>query len=206
MIKEYSFAAKIYDPLLYFFIRPIRIAVIEILDEYREKSILDLCCGTGDQIKLLSKNGFKNLHCLDMSEAMLKVARKNNSQIKFYQEDATKTSFSDESFDLIIISFAIHEKNRITQKNFIKETYRLIKSDGVILVVDYDFNEKTTKLVKIAINIIERIAGKNHFNNFKNYIKNQGLLSLIQANKFKELKNKKKTFKGVSIFLYQKNY
>ena len=170
MKSEYDFIAKIYDPVLYLVLKPIRIAVMNVLLKYKEKSILDLCCGTGNQLKLLSRNGFKDLHCLDISNPMLEIARKNDSRIKIYNEDATKTNFENESFDIVLISFALHKKDRSTQESFIKEAHRLIKKDGFILIVDYNFDNKTAKLVKIGINIIERIAGKEHYNNFKGYI------------------------------------
>ena len=204
MKNEYDFIAKIYDPVLYLVLKPIRIAVMNVLLKYKEKSILDLCCGTGNQLKLLSRNGFKDLHCLDISNPMLEIARKNDSRIKIYNEDATKTNFENESFDIVIISFALHEKDRNTQKSFINEAHRLIKKDGFILVVDYDFDNKTPKLVKIGISIIERIAGKEHYNNFKGYIRNNGLLSLINKDKFKLIKAHKRLFNGVVISRYQK--
>ena len=204
MKSEYDFIAKIYDTVLYLAIKPIRIAVMNVLLKYKEKSILDLCCGTGNQLKLLSRNGFKDLHCLDISNPMLEIARKNDSQIKIYNEDATKTSFENESFSIVLISFALHEKNRGTQESFIKEAHRLIKKDGFILIVDYNFDNKTAKLVKIGINIIERIAGKEHYNNFKGYIRNNGLLSLINKDKFKLINAHKRLFNGVIISMYQK--
>jgi len=204
MKSEYDFIAKIYDPVLYLVLKPIRIAVMKLLLVYKEKSILELCCGTGNQLKLLSRNGFKDLHCLDISNPMLEIARKNDSRIKIYNEDATKTNFENESFDIVIISFALHEKDRSTQKSFINKAHRLIKRDGFILVVDYDFDNKTPKLVKMGISIIERIAGKEHYNNFKGYIRNNGLLSLINKDKFKLIKAHKRLFNGVVMSMYQK--
>ena len=204
MESDYDFIAKIYDPVLYLVLKPIRIAVKNVLLKYREKSIIDLCCGTGNQLKLLSKNGFTNLHCLDISNSMLEIAKNNDYSIKIYNEDATKTSFENESFDIVLISFALHEKNRTTQESFIKEAHRLIKKDGFILIVDYNFDNKTAKLVKIGINIIERIAGKEHYNNFKGYIRNNGLLSLINKDKFKLIKAHKRLFNGVVMSMYQK--
>ena len=204
MKSEYDFIAKIYDPVLYLVLKPTRIAVMKLLLKYKEKSILDLCCGTGNQLKLLSRNGFKDLHCLDISNPMLEIARKNDYRIKIYNEDATKTNFENESFDIVIISFALHEKDRSTQESFIHEAHRLIKKDGFILVVDYNFDNKTPKLVKIGISIIERIAGKEHYNNFKGYIRNNGLLSLINKDKFKLIKAHKRLFSGVIMSMYQK--
>ncbi len=204
MKEEYISSAKIYDPMLYLAINPIRLAVMDELSQHKDSVILDLCCGTGNQLKLLSKNGFKHLHCLDLSEAMLNVARKGGHPIEIYTEDATKTSFDDASFDIVMLSFAIHEKNRETQEKLVKEAHRLIKEKGVVLIVDYTFDEKTTKLGKMGIDLIERIAGGEHYRNFKGYIANDGLNSLIKTDKFKLIRDSRRTFNGVSISTYQK--
>ncbi|HDK25990.1 MAG TPA: class I SAM-dependent methyltransferase [Candidatus Atribacteria bacterium] len=204
MKSNYSLMAKIYDPIFHLPLKPIRIAVMNELLKYKEKKILDLCCGTGNQFKLLSKHGFKNLYCLDISGSMLEIAKRSDFSIKIYNEDATKTSFEDALFDVVIISFAIHEKDRNTQKALINEAYRIIKKDGLMLVVDYVFDNKTTKLGRIAVNIIEGIAGGEHYINFKNYIQNKGLLSLIKKDKFKLMKCNRTSFGAVTISIYHK--
>jgi len=204
MKSNNGFIAKIYDPIFYLALKPIRIAVMNELLKYKEKIILDLCCGTGNQIKLLSKNGFSNLSCLDISDSMLEIAKRGNSSIKIYKEDATNTNFDDASFDVVILSFAIHEKDRNTQQALMNEAYRIIKKDGLMLVVDYVFDNETTKFGKILVSIIERIAGGEHDRNFKNYIQNKGLLSLIKKDKFKLIKCNRMSSGAVTISLYQK--
>jgi len=204
MKGNYSFIAKIYDPIFYLALKPIRIAVMNELLKYKEKIILDLCCGTGNQIKLLSKHGFRNLYCLDISDSMLEIAKRNDSSVKIYNEDATKTSFDSAFFDVVIISFAIHEKDRNTQQALINEAYRIIKKDGFMLVVDYIFDNRTSKFGRILISTIERIAGGEHFRNFKSYIKNKGLLGLIKKDKFKLIKYDRMLFRAVTISVYQK--
>ena len=204
MKNDYAFLAKLYDPLLNLVLWQIRIAVMNELLSYKEKAILDLCCGTGIQLKLLSKNGFRNLHGLDISSPMLGVAKKNDYPIKIYNQDATKTGFLNESFDITILSFAIHEKDRITQENLINETHRLIKKNGFLLVVDFVFDNKTTKFSRTTIGIIERMAGREHYNNFKRYIQIDGLSSLIPKDKFKLIKDNRNILNGVTISIYQK--
>ena len=204
MKSNYNLMAKIYDPILYLPLKQIRIKVMNELLKYKEKVILDLCCGTGNQIKLLSKHGFRNLYCLDISDSMLEIAKRSNSSIKIYNEDAIKTSFDNASFDVVIISFAIHEKDRNTQQALIDEAYRIIKKDGFMLVVDYVFDNKTTKFGRIVISMIERIAGREHYINFKSYIQNDGLLSLIEKDKFKLIKYNRMSFGAVTISIYQK--
>jgi len=204
MKEEYASSANIYDPLLYLAINPIRLAVMDELSQHKDSAILDLCCGTGNQLKLLSKNGYRNLHCLDLSEAMLKVAEKGGHPIEIYIEDATETSFDDAAFDIVMISFAIHEKNRETQEKLVEEAHRLLKEDGTILIVDFSFDEKTTKLGKMGIDFIERMAGGEHYHNFKGYIANDGLESLIKADKFELVKDSRRAFNGVTISTYRK--
>ena len=204
MKSNHNLMAKIYDPIFYLPLKSIRIAVMDELLKYKEKVILDLCCGTGNQLNLLSKHGFRNLHCLDISDSMLEIAKRSNSSIKIYNEDAIKTSFDDASFDVVIISFAIHEKDRNTQQALINEAYRIIKKDGFMLVVDYVFDNKTTKFGRIIISIIERIAGGEHYINFKSYIQNKGLLSLIKKDKFKLMKCNRTSFGAVTISIYHK--
>ena len=204
MKSNYSFTAKIYDPIFYLALKPIRIAVMNELLKYKEKVILDLCCGTGNQLNLLSKHGFRNLYCLDISDSMLEIAKRDNFPIKIYNEDATKTSFDNALFDVVIISFAIHEKDRNTQQALINEAYRIIKKDGFMLVVDYIFDNETAKFGRILISIIERIAGREHYINFKSYIQNKGLLSLIKKDKFELIKYNRMLFRTVTISIYQK--
>jgi len=204
MKSNNGFIAKIYDPIFYLALKPIRIAVMNELLKYKEKIILDLCCGTGNQIKLLSKHGFRNLSCLDISDSMLEIAKRGNSSIKISKEDATNTNFDDASFDVVILSFAIHEKDRNTQQALMNEAYRIIKKDGLMLVVDYVFDNKTTKFGKILVSIIERIAGGEHDRNFKNYIQNEGLSSLIEKDKFKLIKRNRMSSGAVTIATYQK--
>lgn len=204
MKSNYNLMAKIYDPILYLALKPIRIAVMNELLKYKGKIILDLCCGTGNQIKLLSKHGFRNLYCLDISDSMLEIAKRSDSSIKIYNEDATKTSFDDAWFYVVIISFAIHEKDRNTQQALINEAHRIIKKDGFMLVVDYVFDNKTTKYGRILISTIERIAGSEHYRNFKNYIQNKGLLSLIKKDKFNLTKCNRMSSGAVTISIYRK--
>jgi len=204
MKSNYGLTAKIYDPIFYLPLKSIRIAVMNELLKYKEKVILDLCCGTGNQLNLLSKHGFRNLYCLDISDSMLEIAKRSNSFIKIYNENAIKTSFNNASFDIVIISFAIHEKDRNTQQALIDEAYRIIKKDGFMLVVDYVFDNKTTKFGRIVISIIEKIAGGEHYINFKSYIQNDGLLSLIEKDKFKLIKYNRMSFGAVTISTYQK--
>ena len=203
MRREYDFAAKLYDPLLHIFLNPIRKAVVEELTEYKDSLIIDLCCGTGNQLKILEKNEFKSLHCLDLSDPMLQVAKKDASNIEIYKADATRTPFDDDTFDVGIISFAVHEKDRIIQDKLLNEAHRIIKGDGVLLIVDFDFDDQTAKIAKFFINTIEKIAGGEHYRNFLNYKLNSGLNGLIKPDKFELIKKSRRSLNSIAIASYK---
>ena len=203
-MSHYGFVAKIYDPALYLPLRSVRKAIISELSNFKEKKIIDLCCGTGNQLRLLSKKGFSDLYGVDRSASMLDVAGKGGHLINLYKEDATDTSFDDELFDIVMMSFAIHENDRVIQENLLKEAYRLLKKDGLLIIADFVLDEKTKKFGRMAIRFVERIAGKRHYRNFRKYIKNKGLESLINDEKFKFLKNKRSLLNGVRIAMYKK--
>ena len=183
-MKNYNLAAKLYDPLLTQVLRPIRVDIMKKLLEKNDAKILDLCCGTGNQLKILGNNGFTNLLGLDLSQSMLEIAKRGNHDIEILNKDATNTNLQNCSIDIVILSLAIHEKNRYTQENLLKEAYRILKESGSLIIADYDFRKPTSWLTKTVITIIERIAGKEHYNNFKAYIKNRGLSSLIDKTRF----------------------
>lgn len=199
-----TLSALLYDPFLHLAVKSIRRSVQDELKNYQDKALLDLCCGTGNQMKILARNGFTNLHCVDFSPAMLEVARKGDHSINMYLSDATATPFADDSFDGIIISFAIHEKDRITQESLLAEAYRLLKNDGILLIVDYIFDQDTSRLGKAGIWVIERMAGGDHYRNFSKYINRNGLQSLISFDQYKLIRFRRKLFSGVILAIYQK--
>jgi len=204
MSNEYDVIAGIYDPILYPALRSIRKSVLKELLPYADKSILDICCGTGNQLKLLARNSFTDLHCLDISNSMLEIARKNSSPFTCYHKDAADTDFADKTFDIAILSFAIHEKDWIIAENILKEAHRILKPEGRILIVDYIFDDKTAFFSKILIRIIERLAGKDHYRHFKNFISRNGLSNLIKNDRFKLVKSQRKFFNGITISMYEK--
>ena len=74
-----------------------------------QKTLLDLCCGTGQLSVHFLEKGYRVVG-LDLSKGMLKFARENSlpymaaGQAKFIQGDASKYSL-DESFGLVVSTF-----------------------------------------------------------------------------------------------------
>ena len=204
MADNYSLSARLYDPLLYLPMRSIRKAVLHELVYNQQDAIVDLCGGTGNQLKLLARNGFTDLHCVDLSPEMLAIAKNGGNTISIYEQDATATSFNNEHFAAAIISFALHEKEFDVRLDLLSEAHRILKPDGKLLVVDYLFDEQTRKTGYGSINLVEWFAGGDHYRNFKDYISKGGLSNLVDHKKYYSLKNTRLLLGGVIFNVYQK--
>ena len=180
MDTENAFTAKIYDPILYFALKNIRQDIIRLIPN-RDARILDLCCGTGDQLKKLSDAGFNNLTGVDLSTEMLKVARRGNKIATLQESDVQHTGLPGASFDIIIISLAVHEKSARMQKNMLAEAKRLLAPEGQLILVDFSLDDQAKMIGKIAAGMIERLAGKEHYRNFKTYVNKGGMCPVIQG-------------------------
>ena len=179
-MKEYEYSAKFYDPILFPFIRPIRNKVIALVKQYHYGSILDVCCGTGDQLKLLKLHGFDG-EGIDLSDAMLSVAGKGEHKANCIHQDATQMHYEDAKFDLAMTAFSLHEKSHASARKIVEEMVRVTSEGGDILIVDYELSEKTSTLSKMLIYFIEWLAGGEHYRNFKAYLKKGGLPELLSG-------------------------
>lgn len=179
-MEEYQYSAKFYDPILFPFIRPIRNKVIALVKQYHYGSILDVCCGTGDQLKLLKQYGFDG-EGIDLSDAMLSVAGKGEHKADCIRQDATQMHYEDAKFDLAMTAFSLHEKSHDSARKIVEEMVRVTSEGGDILIVDYELSKKTSVLSKMLIYFIEWVAGGEHYRNFKSYIKKGGLPELLSG-------------------------
>ena len=95
----------------------------------RNSRILDAGCGTGGNIKILSR--FGNVVGIDNSPEAIKFCKKRgfeNVQLR----DIKNTGFPSNSFDLIVaLDLLEHLDNDIET---LKEFYRILKKDGYILI------------------------------------------------------------------------
>jgi demethylmenaquinone methyltransferase/2-methoxy-6-polyprenyl-1,4-benzoquinol methylase len=178
MPGEYFFA-RIYDPFVDPYIRKIRHKVLELARNYQPEHILDVCCGTGHQLKLLRKYGF-NVTGLDLSDNMLNISRKGKHSPNCIKADATAMPFENGSFDMVMITLALHENTSESAKKIIKEMTRVAKPNGSVILVDYESSSRTRKDARVITRTIEWLAGGDHYRNYKKYIQNNGLEYLLK--------------------------
>lgn len=193
------YLASIYDFILYPFLNKTRQKIARIINQLDPESLIDICCGTGNQLKYLSHTKIK-LTGIDNSAEMLKAAKNLNC----YIQDAREIQFPDKEFEMALIQLALHEKSSDDQLKIIDETHRILKNSGYLVVMDYHIDHKTSKSAKYMINIIEFLAGKEHYSHFKNYKQNGGLSKLIDTNRFDTTRTIHLAGRSMVLKIYQK--
>ncbi|BBI36135.1 glycosyltransferase [Cohnella abietis] len=98
------------------------------------KDVLDAACGAGYGSKMLQQAGARLVFGVDISEESLQSAKKTygSNNVDFAYGDVNSLKFENESFD-IVVSFETVEHIE-NGANWIKESARVLKEDGIFLV------------------------------------------------------------------------
>jgi demethylmenaquinone methyltransferase/2-methoxy-6-polyprenyl-1,4-benzoquinol methylase len=129
--------ARVYD-ITDLFISGVRDTVVEFTNAGNGSKILDVCAGTGKQTFAFAKRGYEVVG-IDLSEAMLRVARQKNKyeNARFAAGDGTNMPFEDNHFDVSCVSFALHDMPLTIREKVLKEMVRVTRSRGKVVIVDY---------------------------------------------------------------------
>jgi SAM-dependent methyltransferase len=108
-------------------------ALLSMMPDLKGKRVLDLGCGFGEHCKLFIDSGAEKVVGLDISQKMLEVARRENSDPKIEyvhmpMEDIAQIS---ESFDVVVSSLALHYVEDFA--GVVKNIYALLNTDGVFI-------------------------------------------------------------------------
>ena len=137
----FKILAPFYDTVTMPFSR-IRDKVVDFTNARNGSRILDVGTGTGKQAFAFAKKGY-DVTGIDLSEAMLKVAKKKNNyeNVKFTVADASNLPFKDSCFDVSGVSFALHDMLLPIREKALNEMVRVTKPGGMIVIVDYALPE-----------------------------------------------------------------
>jgi len=137
------------------------------------KRIADMGCGTGAQLALLKR---LDAIGIDRSPLMLKAAKKKG--VECIMGDISSTPFPSSYFDCLIYSFVLHPNTEAKIKEIIEEGKRILKENGCFVIADYGIAKK--KRIVIAIRLIERMATKEHYKNYMDYMKRGAINGVIE--------------------------
>ena len=97
-------------------------------------NVLEFACGNGAYTDCIVK-GAEKITATDYSEQMVEETKKvfyGNNKVSVEKADCHKTDYADESFDTILMANLIHVIDQ--PQDVLKESYRLLKPEGVILI------------------------------------------------------------------------
>ena len=105
----------------------------KLIPNVKEKKILDLGCGYGENDKYCRDLGAKEILGIDISEHMIKIAEKNNADenIKYKVMAMEDISKIKEKFDIVISSLAFHYVK--DYEKLIKDIYNLLNDNGILI-------------------------------------------------------------------------
>ncbi len=105
-------------------------AMYKILPNLEGKDILCIGCGTGEECAHLKSLGANRVVGIDISEGMIKQAKKAFPEIEFFVMDMEKLDFVDSTFDFVYSSLTFHYVQ--SWINLLNEINRVLKIDGLL--------------------------------------------------------------------------
>ncbi len=204
MIRDpYNKLAKYYDSFIEPFNTILRKILLKMYLPKEGMHVLEVGCGTGTNLILYQQAGCE-VSGIDLSPSMVKVAcKKLGDQADIQLGDASQMSYSDGIFDIVIAMLTLHEMPGHIRLPVIAEMVRVMKQDGLILLVDFHpgpIRFPKGWLYKIIILFFEITAGREHFRNYRDFIAGNGLIPLIEKNNLSI--EKEKIVSGGNLVLY----
>lgn len=138
--------------------------------------VLDVACGTGSMaIAMASKAGSVTGIDIDaggINSAIRVAGKRHIDNVSFLVQDAgVMTSFIDNQFDIAMISLAVHQFDPEVAAHILSEMKRIACR---VIIIDYN-HDLPNSLPGMVARGAERLAGGDHYRNFRLYMQNGGL-------------------------------
>ena len=171
--------------------------------------ILDICCGTGDFTKLITKIYPRTrVIGVDFSENMLKLAKHKNPKGVFMLADCLQLPFKEKEFNYVTAGFGLRNINDRTQA--ISEIYRVLDFGGQFLHLDFGQHNQFSKIFDHIVPVIAKFLQINseHYkyliNSKQDFPEPDELIKEFESNGFKLVKRIDYLFGAISIQIMQK--
>lgn len=121
-----------------------RLSVSVALADTKIPNILDIGAGTGLlSAFLMERYPEASFTLIDISEKMLDIAKErfgDSSNVKYIIADYSKYDFAEE-YDLVVSALSIHHLEDEEKKKLYKETYSILKQNGIFINADQIYGE-----------------------------------------------------------------
>ena len=115
--------------------------------------IVDVACGTGDMMDFWHNRaeksgiGIGEIVGVDPSNGMVDVARKKYPKFNYHISKATEIPLEDSCADILSITYGI--RNVVEREQALVEFNRVLKKDGLVVILEFMKNENPSFLGKI---------------------------------------------------------
>lgn len=120
----------------------------------RQLDVLDVACGAGTVLKILSELSFENLHGVDISDAAINVLATQLPNVSGKVSSLEKMPYEDKSFDLLVSQFGFEYSD--WQKT-IPEIARILSGEGVFMALSHKTGSAIHSEVVAKLNQINRL-------------------------------------------------
>lgn len=180
-----------YDGLFYdLFIAPNQDEIFKVIKELIEpnSSVIDIGCGTG-RFSFFVADKVSKIVGIDLSKRNIEKAKSNlakrpNNKISFFHLSIEEIVAQNFHFDYAVMTYVIHEVNKTERVELLK---KITAVTDKIIIGDY-LVPKPTGFWSAINEVVEILAGKNHYTNYKDFIRSGGIVSLAEKSGLKILK------------------
>ena len=156
--------------------------LINMMGPSKNKSLVDVACGTGDIGKLYLDNTNINNHitCIDPNRGMVSKGKeklKNYKNIKWIISSAEKLPLKSNSFDFYTISFGLRNTKNLDKS--LSEAYRVLKKGGRFFCL-----ELIPLVGKYVVG--QREPYDYLIESIDNFVNQEELLQYMKVNKFQK--------------------
>jgi ubiquinone/menaquinone biosynthesis C-methylase UbiE len=171
--------SNIIDPIF----KDLRICVVGLSGVKADDRVLDVCCGTGDQVFHYTQKGAIATG-VDQNPNMIELAERNRKRrgfknCTFRLASATELPFTDGYFDCASISLGLHEMERDERNKAVSEMKRVVKRKGVLMFIDFQAPlPKNT--IAYLIRVVEFLVGIDNHKCFTEFLAQGGLKQILK--------------------------
>jgi len=145
----------------------------------QNSSVLDVGCGTG-RFSFSIGEKVSKIVGIDLSNKNITTAKQTllknpNNKISFLHTTLSDLILQHQHYDYAVMTYVIHEVNPEDRIGLIKEMINLADN---IIIGDYLVPVKSGFWSGLN-EVVEYLAGKEHYNNYKDFIKHGGLKTLF---------------------------
>jgi len=207
---------RLYDLAFSGMFRGLRRHVARIVEKKGLYPWLDVCSGTGAQLRGQSRGHVSLVRVhdlgsvewspdrptvgLDLSFGFVRYAAARAPGVPFVCGDAARLPFKDGSLRAVSVSFGLHDKSQALRSGILDEARRVLGPGGKLIAVDFEnpWNAKS-RLGTLFVRAIERLAGREHFDNGREFLRKGGLRGVLREGGFVEVSRRDVTTGSLGI-------